>query len=132
MADLEHARALVRLARLDLNALKGMGDPLVFADTIFGFHVQQAVEKAAKAWLAGCDRAYPLTHDLARLFSLLASTGADLEPFWSLDRFTPYAVQVRYAEGLPEPGDVLDRAAIVADVSALLDHVGAILGEDEA
>jgi hypothetical protein len=51
MGDLEHAGSLLRMAHKDFNALQGMqGNPL-FADEIFGFHVQQAVEKALKAWL---------------------------------------------------------------------------------
>jgi HEPN domain-containing protein len=33
-----------------------MGDPQVFTDTIFGFHAQQAIEKAVKAWLVLYDR----------------------------------------------------------------------------
>ena len=49
MADFEHARALLRMAHKDFNALTGMLDNAVFADEIFGFHVQQAVEKALKA-----------------------------------------------------------------------------------
>lgn len=36
----------------DLRALQGMSDPDVFADEVFGFHAQQAAEKALKAWLA--------------------------------------------------------------------------------
>jgi hypothetical protein len=58
MADLEHARSMLRMARKDFNALVGMrGNPL-FADEIFGFHVQQAVEKALKAWLCVRDVAF--------------------------------------------------------------------------
>lgn len=51
MADFEHARAMLRMAHKDFNALTGMLDNALFADEIFGFHVQQAVKKALKAWL---------------------------------------------------------------------------------
>lgn len=51
MADLERARAMLRMAHKDFNALIGMQDNPLFADEIFGFHIQQAVEKALKAWL---------------------------------------------------------------------------------
>lgn len=51
MADLEHANSLLRMAYKDFNALLGMQGNVLFADEIFGFHVQQAVEKALKAWL---------------------------------------------------------------------------------
>ena len=49
MADLEHARSMLRMAHKDFNALVGMRENSLFADEIFGFHVQQAVEKALKA-----------------------------------------------------------------------------------
>jgi HEPN domain-containing protein len=49
MADFEHAQAMLRMAHKDFNALTGMLDNTVFADEIFGFHVQQTVEKALKA-----------------------------------------------------------------------------------
>jgi len=49
MDDFEHGRAMLRLAHKDFNALTGMLDNSLFADEIFGFHVQQAVEKAVKA-----------------------------------------------------------------------------------
>ena len=63
MADFEHARALLRMAHKDFNALTGMMDNAVFADKIFGFHVQQATEKALKIWLCVRGIAYPPTHD---------------------------------------------------------------------
>ena len=48
MADLERARVMLRMAHRDFNALVGMLENPLFADEIFGFHVQQAVEKALK------------------------------------------------------------------------------------
>lgn len=39
MADFEHARAMLRMAHKDFNALTGMLDDALFADEIFGFHV---------------------------------------------------------------------------------------------
>ena len=52
MSDLEQARELAGAAERDISALHGMGDSAIFADEIFGFHVQQAAEKLLKAWLA--------------------------------------------------------------------------------
>lgn len=75
MADLDHARSLLRMARKDFNALIGMQESILFADEIVGFHVQQAVEKALKAWLCARDAAYPMTHELARLLTLLENQG---------------------------------------------------------
>jgi hypothetical protein len=83
MADLEHARSLLRMAHKDFNALLGMRGNSLFADEIFGFHVQQAAEKALKAWLCTYGSgSYPMTHELARLFSLLENQGAEVEPCW--------------------------------------------------
>ena len=42
-------------------------------------------------------------------------------------RFTPYAVQARYEEGDPDVDEPLDWPAIVAEVTALLTHVTAVL-----
>jgi HEPN domain-containing protein len=50
----EATARMLRLARRDLRAVQGMLDNReMFPDEIFGFHAQQAVEKAAKAWLDG-------------------------------------------------------------------------------
>lgn len=120
MADFEHARALLRMAHKDFNALTGMLDNALFADEIFGFHVQQAVEKALKAWLCAYDIAYPPTHDLARLLTLLERVGADVEQFWPLVQFTIFAVQARYEEGLTDLDEPLERIVEIENVRALL------------
>jgi HEPN domain-containing protein len=129
MAELEHAGALLRLAQRDLNAVIAMQDSTLVADEIIGFHAQQASEKALKAWLTAQGLQYPLTHQLARLLALLEGAGAQVESFWPLVRFTAFAVQARYEEGLVDADDPLDRVAIVAEVQALLLHVAAIVGE---
>ena len=46
MAISDEARQLLAAANKDLRALQGMIDASIFADEIFGFHAQQAVEKA--------------------------------------------------------------------------------------
>ena len=48
---------------------RNMGDAEAFDDEIFGFHAQQAVEKALKAWLTEVGVTYPLTHDLSLLLA---------------------------------------------------------------
>lgn len=53
---------LLTMARKDLKALSGMTDADIFAEEIFGFHAQQAIEKALKAWLTWLDVEYPRTH----------------------------------------------------------------------
>ena len=124
MADLEHARSLLRMAYKDFNALVGMQGNSLFADEIFGFHVQQAVEKALKAWLCTCAGGiYPMTHELARLFTLLENQGAEVEAFWSLVQYTMFAVQARYEESIADLDEPIDRAAEIRNLSTLLIHV---------
>lgn len=120
MVDFEHARAMLRMAHKDFNALTGMLDNALFADEIFGFHLQQAVEKALKAWLCTHGIAYPPTHDLARLLSLLEKTGTDVEQFWPLVQFTIFAVQARYEEGLANLDEPLERVIEIENVRVLL------------
>lgn len=75
MNDIEQAQSLLRMAQMDLNALMGMGNNALFADEIFGFHAQQAIEKALKAWLSARGVEFPLTHELTRLLNLLEKQG---------------------------------------------------------
>jgi HEPN domain-containing protein len=131
MATLEHAASMLEMARRDHDALAATVDLPQVADSIYGFHAQQAVEKALKAWLALCGERYPLTQDLPRLFSLLRRSGIEIAAFEDLDRFTPYAVQARYEAGDPDEDEALERPAIVAEVEALLTHVARLLDATE-
>lgn len=122
MSDRKQARELLEAAERDLSALRGMGDASVFADEIFGFHVQQAVEKSFKAWLALLGETYPATHNLARLLEGLRTRDPDAVRFEELIDYTPYAVRLRYAGAEPR-GEPLDRVAILPRVEALLERV---------
>ena len=59
-------------AHEDLSALGGMLDEDTFSDAIFGFHAQQAVEKALKACLSIAGLRYSRVHDLEALANLLS------------------------------------------------------------
>jgi HEPN domain-containing protein len=96
MSEVKHAHALLAMAEKDLRALEGMGDASIFADEIFGFHAQQALEKTLKAWIAALGLEYPLTHNLARLLAILEEQGAQVENFWDLTEYTAFAVEFRY------------------------------------
>jgi len=74
----DQAQDLLLMARKDFDALRGMLDNPLFADEIVGFHAQQAIEKALKAWLAARSVSFPLTHDLSRLLGLLEENGNDV------------------------------------------------------
>lgn len=131
MSDLKHARHLLTMANKDLAALAGMSAPAVFADEIFGFHAQQAAEKALKAWLAALGEVYPLKHDLALLLQLLAKQGVDVSAFNSLDVYTDFAVDFRYL-GIEMAAASPDRTAVRVEITGLLDHVSRVVEKLEA
>ena len=114
MSDLKQAGLLLGAAERDLTALRGMTDATVFADEIFGFHVQQAVEKLFKAWLAMLGKTYPTTHNLARLLEMLNTHDVETEGFDELVEYTPYAVQFRYSYGEPNSIPLTERKPLKA------------------
>ncbi len=96
MSPIDVPRELLTLAEKDYKAaliLARASDPQMDAA---GFHLQQAVEKSLKAWLARRGIDYPKTHDLNPLLGLLEDAGENIEPFWYLLGLNPFAVQFRY------------------------------------
>jgi HEPN domain-containing protein len=131
MPDLEHARLMLRLARGDLTALEVLETSSRIAPSIFGFHAQQAVEKALKAWLSLLDVMYPHIHALDELFNQLEDRGATaVSKFRQLQDLTPFAVQFRYEEFVLSEAE-LDRLEIVRQVSDLVVHVKSLVREAE-
>ena len=128
MSDTKCARLMLRSAERDLLTLDGMAASV--PDESFGFHVQQALEKAFKAWLALLGELYPLTHDLGTLLDRLAECGADVQPWRGAERYTPYAVRFRYTGVDPET-EALDRKAAAAAVRTLLPKLARKLAEAE-
>ncbi len=126
MAPAETPAAFLRIANRDLRAARAMADPSVFEEDSWGFYIQQATEKALKAWLLLLvPEQPPFTHNLRLLFQMLGDSGADIEPFRALSRFTLFAVLRRYDE---EPDqEQLDRAAWNQHCAELLDHVASLL-----
>ena len=123
MSDLDHARMMLSLARRDLTALQNMLDMNAFANEIFGFHAQQAVEKALKAWLSLVDVDYPRIHDLEELLALLESHRETVpERFYALIDLTDFAVQFRYAS-FEDLDNQLDRAEMIQQVTELVEYV---------
>ena len=122
----ELALEMIAAAKSDLKALKHMLDPDAFDDRVFGFHAQQAIEKALKAWLCCLGVEYPLTHDLASLLALLQSKAQDVNEFWSLIEYGPFAVEFRYDEVSSEE-EPLDRGLAAQRIDALLGQVAKLL-----
>ncbi len=116
------ARELLAAARSDLKALKNMLDPEAFDDRVFGFHAQQAVEKALKSWLNYLQGSHPFTHDLSMLLHELEGCGANIEDYWDFADLSAYAVRFRY-EALSDEEEPLDRERLLGDVRALVDGV---------
>lgn len=122
MSDLNQAKNLLSVAQRDLTALAGMLDTSVFADEIFGFHIQQAVEKLFKAWLAALGTVYPLTHNLDLLLLLLEDLGCDVSDYRELADFSPFAVKLRYVNTGTEDAPV-NREQALTQVQILYEQV---------
>jgi HEPN domain-containing protein len=102
-----------------------MGDASVFEDAVFGFHAQQAVEKALKAWLCLVNEHVQRTHDLASLSAQLKGAGvSEVVDYDDLLDLTDFAVAFRYSA--MELDLDLDRAALAARVGAVVSRVGAL------
>jgi HEPN domain-containing protein len=99
-----------------------MLDPEAFDDRVFGFHAQQAVEKALKAWLHLVTGEHPFTHDLSLLLHLLETRGVDVSPWWEFLDLSGYAVRFRY-EMFPEGEELLDRELLAVSVRSLVRRV---------
>ena len=124
MSPTDAPRELLKIAERDYQAaliLARAEHPQMDAA---GFHLQQAVEKSLKAWLALKRVDYPRTHDLNPLLGLLEDQGERIEPFWSLLELNPFAVQFRYelaGEAFPN----FEQLAALA--KQLLAHVQSLL-----
>jgi HEPN domain-containing protein len=96
------AEQLLRKATDDEEAARAMLPLESVADTIVGFHAQQAVEKALKAVLAARDVEFPFTHDIGGLTDLCEQAGTPLpDALDGADRLTPYAASLRYDDDQP-------------------------------
>ncbi|MFH1116033.1 MAG: HEPN domain-containing protein [Pseudomonadota bacterium] len=131
MIDREDSERMHRLARADLKAIRNMLDPEHFEDSVFGFHAQQAVEKALKAWLTLRGVAFPKTHDLRLLMNLLQTrTHEDCECFLELADLTDFAVQFRY--DFPVLPHEIDRVKVISEVEDIMQHVAGLLENVDA
>lgn len=90
------ARALLDSAARDIFVLRDAVDTSDYPEEIFGFHVQQAVEKSLKAWLALFNELFPFSHDLALLSDRVKAVDAEVMRFDELTDYSPYAVEFRY------------------------------------
>ena len=130
MSEIEHGLTLLKMAEKDLNAMLAMENPQSFAEEIFGFHAQQAIEKTLKSWLAFLNVQYPFRHDLAELLNLLEQNGAEISSYKKFIIFTPFAVEFRYDSSDVE--EFLDRKKICEEVRELLTRIQKLISENES
>lgn len=130
MRDLKSASLMLALARRDARTAQRMLAPGEFVDEVFGFHAQQAVEKALKAWIACEGLTYPTSHDLMALYEILLDHGAErVRVYEHLTDLTVFAVQFRYAFFDDDP---VDRGAISGAVSRRIEEVEDIIKAAES
>ncbi len=122
MSDLKCTRMLHRAGEPDVEVLRVTHRSGEVSDEVFGFHVQQAAEKALKARIALLGDTYPLTHNIEDLLDFLVDRGVNLGVYRVLVEYTPYAVEFRY-HGIDSDVEPIDRDGAVALVEALLEDV---------
>jgi HEPN domain-containing protein len=125
-SDRQHAEQLLSMAVKDHTALAGMLDAKNFSEEVFGFHAQQTVEKALKAWIASLGSTYPKSHDVSVLIKILKDAGQDLSQFPDLEDYSVFAVQYRY-EAYDEDEEMLDRPDTIKKTMGFVTHVQAIV-----
>jgi len=113
------AGVLVRKADEDATAVREFAGNQRIADSVIGFHAQQAIEKWLKAVIAARGGEFERTHDLDRLIELAEASGAALPvDADEVIALTQYAVPFRYDDLLDS--EPLDRERTIA----LLDRIG--------
>lgn len=114
---LDDARLLIRKAAEDEAAVRALIGSAEVADTVIGFHAQQAVEKLIKAVLAEKRVRYPFTHDIALLVDLArrASVEVDFPTEEAID-LTGWGAVFRYSDELDESLDRVATADLVESV----------------
>jgi HEPN domain-containing protein len=118
---------LLGLARKDEFAARSLLAVKGVADSILGFHAQQAVEKSPKAALASRGIEFPYTHDLDGLLELCSENGLDVPvpaDLDGVDRLAPYGVHMRYGTSRGAP---LDRDQALAWAAAAIEWAQGII-----
>ncbi len=130
MSDLLQAKTLLNAAQRDLTALTAMINIDLFTDEIFGFHVQQAVEKCLKAWLALLNEIYPYTHDINLLLDRLTDAGCEVSAYKDFSAYSIFAAQIRYV-GLDDDAEPIARGSIISQIQDLHDRISELAQLEE-
>jgi HEPN domain-containing protein len=81
------------------------------------FGAQQAAEKAIKGVFVHLGEAFPYTHDLEKLLSLLSQKGVRVpEAIWRAQGLTPFAFELRYpGVGMDITAEEYRQALVIAE-----------------
>lgn len=123
----ETSRILLKKAEEDATAVREFAGNDEIADSIIGFHAQQAVEKWLKAVTAAKGTRHSTIHDIDRLIEIVEASGVEVP----LDRdrlavLTQYAVPLRYDELLDS--ESLEREVLVVLVAEVAEWVAGQIG----
>ena len=89
----EYAELLLQKAREDLSASRALAATEGQTESIIGFHLQQAVEKALKSILAAAEIEIPHTHDIEQVLRVVIEAGVELPGgLVSAEWLTPWGV----------------------------------------
>jgi HEPN domain-containing protein len=118
---------LLKKAEEDATAVREFAGNSEIADSIIGFHAQQAVEKWLKAVTVANGTRHSTIHDIDRLVEIAEAAGIEVP----LDRdrlavLTQYAVPLRYDELLDS--ESLEREVLVALVDEVAEWVAVQFG----
>src|SRR5690606_13019496 len=91
----EHATGLLELAKNDVKAAEVLHRDEQVSKSSVGFHLQQAIEKALKAFMELHRLRYEWSHNLTYLFEELEEY-ADIQEFRSLELLGQFGVRYRY------------------------------------
>jgi HEPN domain-containing protein len=117
--ELEEAMLLLRKAREDANAVEKLASDREIADSVVGFHAQQAAEKAMKAVLAYYGDEFPWTHDLRHLMDRLEGVATPLpDSLYEVRSLAPWAVEFRYGETIDDQLDREQALVLARDIIA--------------
>lgn len=118
MTPRDLAEAFLAKATEDEVLLEKIVDDRDVSDDLFGFHVQQAIEKYVKAVLAVQQTRPRQTHDLIALMEEVRLQGTDVpDELMAAARWSPYAVRNRYP--FLGPAAAIDRRAAIELVHAV-------------
>lgn len=93
-----------------------------------GLHVQQAIEKSIKAMLVFHGVDYPRTHSIAALARLASDCNINLpDAFFESDRYTDYAMGLRYDQ--LDPDDAFDFDEAIAHATECVTFAKSLLEE---